>query len=380
MDNIKRALQPEIEKRLRPGKVMLILGARRVGKTVLVKQIAGGFNGRKMILNGESMDTMRILGDRTAANYRNLFGDLELLAIDEAQHIPQIGLNLKFLVDEVPGVRVIATGSSSFDLKNTSGEPLVGRSAQFSLAPFSIEELSEEKTRSEVFLNLDELIVYGHYPELFNLTSASDRREYLEDVVDSYLLRDILAVDGVKNSQKMYDLLRLVAFQIGSELSLDELGKQLGLSRNTVERYLDLLQKVYVLFKIGGFSKNLRKEVSKTSKWYFYDTGVRNAILRDFTPFLHRSDTERGGLWENYVISERIKRSFNHRLGGQFYFWRTYDKQEIDLIETDGKKIMAFEMKSGKRHSSAPAAFAKSYPEAEYRVVNRDNLIDFCMP
>ena len=205
----------------------------------------------------------------------------------------------------------------------------------------------------------------------------AEKREYLQDIVDAYLLKDILAVDGIKNSQKMFDLLRLIAFQVGSSCSYDELGKQLSMSRNTVERYLDLLQKVFVVYRIGGFSRNLRKEVAKASKWYFYDNGIRNAVIRNFLPLDVRTETDRGALWENYVITERLKRAFNNRLDTQFYFWRTYDNQEIDLIEETDGKLSAFELKAGKKQAKVPIGFRNAYPDAVFEVINKDNYSDF---
>lgn len=374
---IKRALQEEMEVRLKPQKVLLLFGARRVGKTVLLEQIIQNFNGKALLLNGESMDVIRLLEDRSSANYKRLFAGVDLLCIDEAQHIPDIGMKLKLIVDEVPGLRVIATGSSSFDLQNKAGEPLVGRSIQFLLTPFSIRELVQATSSVEYMQQMEHHIVYGHYPELESIAEEKYKQEYLNDVVDAYLLRDILAFDGLKHAQKMYDLLRLLAFQTGSEVSLDELGNQLSLSRNTVERYLDLLQKAFVLFRIGGFSQNLRKEVTKSSKWFFYDTGIRNAVLRDYRPFRQRSDAERGLLWENYFVCDRVKRNYNQRLGTNFYFWRTYDQQEIDLIEQQGNILTAIEMKSGNKTPLAPKAFVKAYPDATFRVLNAENYMDF---
>ena len=377
MNQVKRALQAEMEMRLKPQKVLLLFGARRVGKTVLVEHIMRNFSGKTLLLNGESMDTVRLLDDRTTANYRQLFSGIDLLCIDEAQHIPDIGMKLKLIIDEVAGLRVIATGSSSFDLQNMAGEPLVGRSTQFLLTPFSIRELVESTSRVEYMQRMEQRIVYGHYPELESIDNEKLRQEYLNDVVDAYLLRDILAFDGLKHAQKMHDLLRLVAYQTGSEVSPGELGSQLSLSRNTVERYLDLLQKAFVLFPIGGFSRNLRKEVSKSSKWYFYDTGIRNAVIRDYRPYRHRPDAERGALWENYFVSDRLKRSHNRRMGINFYFWRTYDQQEIDLIEEHDGLLTAIEMKSGSKTPSVPKAFAKAYPDAAISALNADNYMDF---
>ena len=302
---------------------------------------------------------------------------MDLLAIDEAQHIPDIGKKLKLIVDEVPGIRVIASGSSSFDLKNQAGEPLVGRGTQFVLLPFSQQEIATVESPIESKRNLEARLIYGSYPEVVMLDTFAEKKEYLNDIVESYLLKDILAVDGIKNSAKIRDLLRLVAYQMGDELSFEEVGKQLGISKNAVERDLDLLQKVFVLYRLGGFSKNLRKEVTKSSKWYFTDNGVRNAVIRNFEPLSLRTDSDRGALWENYIITERMKRNQNERLGLEFHFWRTYDKQEIDLIETGSGVMNGFEMKSGKKSPSAPKAFAEAYPEAQFAVVNMNNYSDY---
>ena len=373
MDTIRRIMQRQIESRMQAQKVMLLFGARRVGKTFLLKQIVADFSGKSLVLNGEDADSVAMLEPVSIANYRHIFQDVKLLAIDEAQHIPDIGKKLKLIVDEVPDIRVIASGSSSFDLKNQAGEPLVGRSIQFMLLPLSQQEISTIESPIETKRNLEIRLLYGSYPEVVALESFEKKKEYLSDIVESYLLKDILAVDGIKNSAKIRDLLRLIAYQMGDEVSYDELGKQLGISKNTVERYLDLLQKVFVLYRLGGYSKNLRKEVSKSSKWYFADNGVRNAVIRNFEPLSLRTDADRGALWENYIITERLKRNQNQRLGLEFYFWRTYDKQEIDLIEMGSDTMNAFEMKSGKKTPSAPKAFAEAYPEAQYVVVNKEN-------
>lgn len=374
---IARELKKQITDRLKPQKVMLIYGARRVGKTLLLREIYNEFAGKKLLLNGESTDTIRMIADKSISNYKRLFEGIELLAIDEAQHIPEIGMKLKLMVDEIPGLSVIATGSSSFDLQNQAGEPLVGRCTRFMLTPFSVKELSKQQTTFETIANVDQYLVYGSYPELNSITTASDQALYLTEIVDSYLLRDILAIDGIKNAQKMHDLLRLIAYQVGSEVSTEELGKQLGISRNTAERYLDLLQKVFVLYRLGGFSKNLRKEVTKSSKWYFIDNGIRNAVLNDFRPFANRSSEEKGALWENFIISERVKIKHNGMKNINMYFWRTYDQQEIDLIEEENNSLSAFEMKSGKKNPKAPKAFVDAYPEAIFNVVNKENFWEY---
>lgn len=377
MDQIQRALLPQVEQRMKPQKVMMIFGPRRVGKTFLLKQIVQRFDGKSLVLNGEDADSVAMLEPVSIANYRHVLEGVDLLAIDEAQHVPDIGKKLKLIVDEIPGIRVIASGSSSFDLKNQAGEPLVGRGTQFILLPFSQREIATVESPIECKRNLETRLLYGSYPEVVASESFAEKKEYLGDIVESYLLKDILAVDGVKNSAKMRDLLRLVAYQMGNELSYEEIGKQLGISKNTVERYLDLLQKVFVLYRLGGYSKNLRKEVAKSSKWYFLDNGVRNAVIRNFEPYQLRSDDERGALWENYIITERMKRNHNERLGLEYYFWRTYDRQEIDLIETGSGVMNAFEMKSGKKTPSAPKAFANAYPQAQFAAVNINNYLDF---
>lgn len=373
METLRRSLEDKIMDRLSPGKAILIFGARRVGKTVMMRSIVDAYKGRTLWMNGEDFDTMTLLRERTVANYRHLFGGVDLLAIDEAQNIPYIGNILKLIVDEVPGVRVLASGSSSFDLRNKAGEPLVGRSTQLTLYPFSQKELAQSESPVETRQRLESRLIYGAYPEVVTMDGFDRKEEYLRDIVSAYLLKDVLALDGLKNSSKMLQLLRLVAYQTGSEVSYDELGKQLGMSKNTVERYLDLLEKVFVIYRLGAYSRNLRKEVAKAGKWYFCDNGIRNAVIGSFSPLAVRQDV--GLLWENYLISERRKDNFNALLGKQFYFWRTYDKQEIDLIEERDGKLTALEFKWGDKLPSAPKAFSSAYPDAEFHVVNRNNYL-----
>ena len=377
MDMITRIMQNEMEKRLKPQKVLLLYGARRVGKTILLKQIVQNFGGKSLVLNGESLDVIRQLEERSVQNYRRLFQGVQLLAIDEAQHIPGIGQKLKLIVDEVPDIRVIATGSSSFDLQNIAGEPLVGRSALFHLTPFSVEELKTTMSQWEIMQQLDSYLIHGHYPELFSMESDKEREEYLNEVVDAYLLRDILAVDGVKHAQKMHNLLRLIAYQAGSEVSLDELGSQLSLSRNTVERYLDLLQKVFVLYRIGGYARNLRKEVTKASKWYFYDTGIRNAVIGNLAQMESRTDV--GALWENFCIAERMKFLAYQGSFAHSWFWRTQQQKEIDYLEEEDGLLRAVEFKwnDHKANSKCPAAFANAYPAASFQVITPHNIDSF---
>lgn len=376
---IKRIIAEKIAERLLPNRAVLIFGARRVGKTMLIKQIIDCFNGKTMIMNGEDSDVQALLDNVSVANYRRLFAGVDLLAVDEAQNIPEIGKKLKLIVDEVPEIKVIASGSSSFDLKNKAGEPLVGRATQFFLTPFSQAEISQTENILDTRRNLETRLIYGSYPDVVLAERDVIRAEYLRDLTDAYLLKDILTMDGLKNSGKMRDLLRLLAYQTGSEVSYDELGKQIGMSRNTVEKYLDLLSKVYVIYRIGGYSRNLRKEVAKAGKWYFYDVGVRNAVINNFSPLATRQDT--GAIWENYLISERIKRNHNLRLNHEFFFWKTYDRQEIDLVEsTSDTTLESFEIKWGDKHPKCPVAFAGAYPDATFTVLNKDNYIDYIGP
>lgn len=372
---IKRLLQEKISKRITPGKVVIIYGARRVGKTVLLRELVNSFEGKTLLLNGEDYDVQSMLANRSVANYRHLFNGVELVAIDEAQNIPNIGSVLKLMVDEIDGLSVIASGSSSFDLLNKTGEPLVGRSVKFQLTPLSCKEISSVETPFEMSQNLEQRMLYGMYPEVVTMSSNDMRIEYLREIVDSYLLKDILAVDGIKNASKMQNLLRLIALQVGSEVSYDELGTQLGMSKNTVERYLDLLSKVFVVYRVGAFARNIRKEVCKAGKWYFYDNGVRNAILNNFSPLAVRNDV--GHLWENYFLSERRKYIHNNLKYIEQYFWRTYDKQELDLVEECDGNLLAMEIKWGKKNPKLPNVFANAYQGAEFQVINKDNYLDW---
>jgi predicted AAA+ superfamily ATPase len=371
----KRLLQDKITDRMKPNKVMLIFGARRVGKTILMRQIVDNFKGKTMVMNGEDYDTLALLENRSISNYRHLLNGVDLLAIDEAQHIPDIGAKLKLIVDEIKGIRVIAGGSSSFDLLNKSGEPLVGRSTQFHLTGFSQQEISRTETPLQTKQNLEMRLLYGSYPEVVMQHDVAQKKDYLRDIVEAYLLKDILSLDGIKNSSKMKELLQLVAFQLGNEISYEELGTRLGMSKNTVEKYLDLLSKVFVVYRLGAYSRHLRKEVTKAGKWYFYDNGIRNALIGNFNALSIRQDV--GALWENYLIGELTKARLNNNAATNFYFWRTYDHQEIDFVEETGDDITALEFKWGTRSPQAPIAFTKAYPNAVYSVVNPTNYLQF---
>jgi predicted AAA+ superfamily ATPase len=375
---IPRDIAARVLAHLKPGKAALIFGARRVGKTILISQITSQWQGKSLMLNGEDYDVRVLLEPASIANYRRILDGISLLVLDEAQAIPDVGQKIKLMVDEVPGLAVMASGSSSFDLYNKTGEPLVGRSFEFRLTPFAQTELAGLETPLETRRSLETRLIYGSYPEVALMENSGQREEYLREIVNAYLLKDILVLDGLKNSSKLQNLCRLIAFQTGGEVSCEELGSQLGLSKNTVEKYLDILSKVFVVFHLGAYARNLRKEVVKAGKWYFCDTGIRNALIGDFKPLALRQDT--GALWENYLINERIKNSYNTGEPKNFYFWRTYDQQEIDLIEESGAAVSAFEFKWGTREPRVPPAFSKAYPQAPYRVINRDNYLEFITP
>lgn len=370
---IKRELQARIEARIITGKVILLFGPRRVGKTMLIKEILKNFVGRTLLLNGEDANTLALLAERSISNYRNLLNNIDLLVIDEAQNIPEIGNILKLIVDEVTGIKVIASGSSSFDLLNRTGEPLTGRSFSFRLLPISQSELSVSENILVTRQNLEARLIFGSFPEIITMADNAMRKEYLMDIITAYLLKDLLSLEGLRNANKLRDLLTLLAFQVGNEVSLAELGSQLGLSKNTVEKYIDLLSKVFVIYRLGGYSGNLRKEISKNAKWYFYDNGILNALVGNFNPLAIRQDT--GLLWENYLISERVKKKLYQSELTDFYFWRTYDGQEIDLIEASADSLKAFEIKWKQKITKVPGAWQKNYPEATFTTINPENYL-----
>lgn len=376
MNYYKRAVLADFHFKLKPNKVLILLGARRVGKTQLIRKYLENADEKVLQLNGEDVNDARLLEERSLANYSKLLQNISLLVIDEAQNITDIGLILKFIVDTIDGIKVIATGSSMFDLANKLGEPLVGRKSTLYLFPLAQQEFQQFENYKQTTENLETRLLYGGYPELTHYESWEEKKEYLKEIVNAYLLKDILIFEGIKNADKIYDLLRLIAFQIGKEVSLQELGNQLQMSKNTVERYLDLLSKVFILFKVEGFSRNLRKEITKSSRWCFFDNGIRNAIINNFTRLNNRTDV--GDLWENYLASERIKKQAYQKMSKQNYFWRTYDQQELDWLETEADSINAFEFKwNENKKSKIPIAFAKAYPEATFEVINKQNYLEF---
>ncbi|GBD91339.1 hypothetical protein BMS3Abin04_02066 [bacterium BMS3Abin04] len=372
---IKRYIKNQLLKKLKPGKVLVLTGARRVGKTFLLQEISKELDQDYLFLTGEDFAVQDILERRSIQNYKNFLGSRKILIIDEAQKIPDIGPILKLMIDSIKDLKIIITGSSAFDITNFTGEPLTGRQTTFSLFPISELELKNSETETERLDNLSQRLIYGNYPEVLNIQNSDEKSEYLNEIVNSYLLKDILTLDKVKNPSKIFNLLRLISFQIGKEVSYDELGKQLSISKNTVERYLDLLSKVFVLYKVEGFSRNLRKEITKKSKWYFFDNGIRNVVIANFTNIKGRNDV--GQLWENYIISERIKFQSYKKMIVNNFFWRTYDQQEIDFVEEREGKLFAYEIKWQDLRVKLPKAWGKSYKNSEFSVINNQNYLNF---
>ncbi len=374
MNYYKRAIQDALLKKLRPNKVLVLIGPRRIGKTILIRQLLELQQEPYLLLNGEDSGVQLTLKERNAENYSRLLAGKKLLVIDEAQKIPDIGHILKLMIDEIKGLKILVTGSSAFDLDNKLGEPLTGRRITFQLFPLAQMELSETENLVQTRNRLEDRMVFGSYPEILLYDAPEEKAAYLKELVNSYLLKDILSYDNIRNSVKILDLLRLLAFQTGKEVSLEELGKQLQISKNTVERYLDLLSKVFVVYRLQGFSRNLRKEITKSSKWYFYDNGIRNVLMANLNPLALRNDT--GELWENYLLSERLKYQAYSGMLVNNYFWRTYQQQEIDWVEDRGGKLYAYELKwSLSKKLNAPSAWREGYPKEKFEVISPENYL-----
>jgi uncharacterized protein len=363
---------PNIEDSLEKNKVVIIYGPRQVGKTTLVKEFLKTTSLSYQYFTGDQLDFARDFGSCSLEIMKSIIGTSELLVIDEAQKIPNIGQALKLVVDTFEGIFVIVTGSSSFDLANVTGEPLTGRKNLITLYPISLRELGAQQTPYQLAREQDNFLIYGMYPNVLEYKGRRDKQNRLTEIVNSYLIADILAFQKVKSAKPVIDLLKLLAFQIGSEVSATELGGQLGMDHKTVLRYLDLLEKSFVLFRLDGFSRNLRKEVTKMSKYYFYDCGIRNALIANMNDMETRND--QGALWENFMIMERIKRNAYMGVHAQYYFWRTYDQQEIDFIEERGGMLHGYEMKWKAKGVAPPADWLTTYDNADYTVVTPKNF------
>ncbi|MCF8321706.1 MAG: ATP-binding protein [Flavobacterium sp.] len=372
-----RVCEKIICQKLQDNKVLVLLGSRRVGKTQLINKIIKNSTEKILFLNGDDVETHNLLEIQSTANYKRILGDTNLLIIDEAQEVLNIGKKLKLMVDTIPGLKVLITGSSAFEINNQIGEPLVGRMKTIMMHPLSQIEFSETENFLDTKNNLEERLIFGGYPELSKLTNRDEKISYLKEIVNNQLLRDILAFEGIKKRDKIIALLQKIAFRTGSEISLESIGKELQISKNTVEKYLDLFSKVFIVYSVSGFSRNRDNEVTKMKKWYFVDNGIRNAIINSFNPLNMREDV--GKLWENYLNSERRKAKEYQQDFVLDYFWRTHTKQEIDRIEEKNEELFAFEYKWGKVKSKIPPEFAKAYPKATFEIINQDNYLDFIL-
>lgn len=372
--NIPRLVQQQISAKLGTQKVLMLYGTRRTGKTTIIENIVSKYPDDALLLLGEDMQVSLMLQQRTIANYSRIAAGKKIIIIDEAQTIPEIGKILKLMIDGIKGITIIVTGSSSFDFVYAAGEPLVGRTLVYQLYPIAQAELSVVEDHITTARNLEQRLIYGSYPELWHIDSFREMENYLKQMVSSYLLKDLLMLENVKGADVLYKLLQLLAWQVGSQVSTVELGNSLGLNKITVERYLDLLSKVFIIYSLNGYSNNLRKEVTKSKKWYFFDNGLRNALINDFSSLAQRNDV--GQLWEQYILSERIKNNAYQGYQPQYYFWRTYDGQEIDLIESYNGVLRAFECKWKSTRAKKPIAFHKAYPAAGFEVVSQDSYLD----
>ena len=366
----------DLNKYLKPNHVLIIFGPRQVGKTTLLKNFLSQTNLKYKLDSGDNIRIQNLLGSQDFDKILSYAQGYDLIAIDEAQQIPNIGMALKILVDQVPNLNVIATGSSSFNLSQYVGEPLTGRKITLTLYPVAQVELLKMYNKFELRERLEDYLIFGSYPEVLTTETREEKTRILTELVDSYLLKDILSLEKVKKSDTLLDLVKLLAFQVGQLVSHNELATQLHIDIKTVGRYLDLLEKSFVICKLGGFGSNLRNEVTSKHKYYFFDLGIRNTVVAQFNSLEMRNDI--GQLWENFVFIERLKSSSYKGFYGSRYFWRTYQGQEIDFIEKIENKLMAFEAKwSSTKKVNAPLGWKENYPESSFNVITPENYFEY---
>jgi len=372
---IPRILAESFEKKLNTGKALILMGARQVGKTTLLKTL---FNNSTDVLwlNGDSADVRNMFDNISSPRLNAILGNKKVVIIDEAQRIPDIGLKLKLITDEIKNIQLIATGSSSFELANKINEPLTGRKWEFRMFPLSFSEMVSFHGLLEEKRMLPHRLVYGYYPDI--VTNPGMEKDLLKQLSDSYLYKDILMWEQIKHPEKLLRLLQALAFQIGNQVSFNELGQITGMDSKTVEKYIALLEQTYIIFRLGSFSRNLRNELKNSKKFYFYDNGIRNALIANFSQIENRQDI--GALWENFLVSERIKFLNYSGKWSNIWFWRNLDQREIDFIEDSDGKLTAYEFKwnEGAKYRY-PAAFLKAYPNTKIEIVNRTNFEDFLL-
>lgn len=376
MDIIKRTIQKNIENSLFKQKIIIIYGARQVGKTTLVKQIQAKYPQNSICLNCDEPDIREALTNKTSTEIKLFLGNNKLVIIDEAQRVENIGLTLKLIIDTHPEIQVIATGSSSFDLSNKIIEPLTGRKIEFFLMPISLAELAQKYSPMEIKRILSTRLIFGQYPGLI-FNSPGEAQAKLQEITRSYLFKDVLAYEKIRNSSAVEKLLKALALQIGNEVSYNELSSLVGVNKKTIENYIKILEQAFIIFILPPFSRNLRNELKKMRKIYFYDVGIRNALINNFNKSDLRNDL--GALWENFLISERMK--FNNNSGQEknTYFWRTTAGQEIDYLEEAAGRLSAYEFKWQKEKAKQqPKVFKAAYPQSEFLIINQDNFLEFC--
>lgn len=370
---ITRKLEGAIKANLFQGKVVIVYGARQVGKTTLVKQIAQEVSDTYGYLNCDELDVLsRLQNAGTSEALRQVIGDQKLVIIDEAQRVKNIGLKLKLMVDSFPETQIIATGSSSFDLANEVNEPLTGRNFEFWLFPLRVDELFDGTSSIEAQRKLNSILIYGLYPDVYTLESDESKAQRIKYLAANYLYKDILKFNNLKNSEMALKLLQALALQIGSEVSYNELANMVGISKKTVADYIELLEKAFIVFRLVPYSGNMRKAIGKLRKIYFLDLGIRNAVINNLNPIQIRDDV--GKLWENFVIAEKYKQQLGLGFKTNYYFWRTYDKQEVDLVEDKGGKLSGFEIKWGGKDKKPPRGWS-SYKDSSWQIINRDNYL-----
>jgi len=378
MKKVIRKIQPFVERSLMPGRATVLLGPRRVGKTTLIKDIIGRRNKEEVLFfNCDDPDVRERFTDIGLNALTRLLSRGETIVFDEAQRIKNIGILLKMIVDEMPDKRLLVSGSSSLDLSNEISEPLTGRKKTFILYPISVLELFEQEHRDPIATDsyLDDLLRFGNYPHTLYLPESKDKEDYVLELTGDYLYKDALEYQQIRNPEQLRKLLIALALQIGNEVSYTELGSLVGIEQKTVVRYCDLLEKSFVIFRLPALSRNPRTEISKTRKIFFYDIGIRNALIKNFNSYDLRID--RGGVWENFIITERMKRNAYHEQKKNYYFWRTYSQKEIDFIEESHGHMAAFEIKWSQTTQSGKSQFLKTYPGSSVELISRDSYLDF---
>ena len=373
---ITRDIERNILPLLGKEKAIIVMGARQVGKSTLLQQMLGD---RKDVvwMNGDDLDIQELFRDMSSTRIRAILGNNQFLVVDEAQRIPDIGLRLKLITDQIPQVQVIATGSSSFELASKVNESLTGRKREFKMFPLTFGEMVRHTNFLEETRMIPHRMVYGYYPEV--VTNPGDERSVLKELSDSYLYKDILSLDSINKPDKLVRLLKTLALQIGSQVSYNELGQLIGLDSKTVERYVDILEKSFIIFRLNSFSRNLRNELKTSRKVYFWDLGIRNAVIGNLAQVENRADT--GDMWENFVIAERMKQNIYKNSFAQSWFWRTRQQQEIDYLEEEDGRLQAFEFKWNERKGNVkcPDAFMNTYPHAEFKVITPKNMEEFLL-